>query len=125
MTRRLRPAIVSVLIPLVALLALTCILGRADSASLEPALAAPLDAAPTVAGVAPTSATNDRDTPIVITGTGFAAVLSGTQVVTPPTVYLNGTRWATLGGQAVDKGAGEQAEEGEEENHLTIPRIWL
>jgi photosystem II stability/assembly factor-like uncharacterized protein len=97
MTRRLRPAIVSVLIPLVALMALTCILGRADSASLEPALAAPLDAAPTVTEVDPVSATNDRDTPIVITGAGFAAVLSGTQVVTPPTVYLNDTSLGDAG----------------------------
>lgn len=52
------------------------------------ALAAPLQTSPTVTQVDPTSAPSDLDTPIVITGTGFTAELSGTQVITPPAVTL-------------------------------------
>ncbi|HDQ71381.1 MAG TPA: hypothetical protein ENN19_04710, partial [Chloroflexi bacterium] len=54
-------------------------------------LAASLDGAPTVAGVEPPTITNDADRVITISGAGFAAVLSGTAVITPPTVYLGGT----------------------------------
>ena len=43
---------------------------------------------PTVTAVDPAAASNDLDTPIVITGTGFTAELSGTVVITQPTVYL-------------------------------------
>jgi len=46
---------------------------------------------PTVTAVDPDSAPNDLDTPVVITGTGFAAVLSGTLVMTPPLAYLGDT----------------------------------
>ncbi|NOR82935.1 MAG: hypothetical protein GQ526_05520 [Ardenticatenales bacterium] len=63
-------------------------------------LAAPLDGAPTITGIDPTSITNDSDNSIAISGAGFAAVLSGTEVITPPTVYLDstslgGARWAS------------------------------
>jgi photosystem II stability/assembly factor-like uncharacterized protein len=58
-------------------------------------LAAPLDGAPTVTRIDPTSVINDSGNPIAITGAGFAAVLSGTDVITPPAVYLDGT---SLGG---------------------------
>jgi photosystem II stability/assembly factor-like uncharacterized protein len=37
------------------------------------------------------SVTNTHSVSITVTGTDFAAVLSGTQVITPPTVRLNGT----------------------------------
>ena len=48
--------------------------------------------APTVTAVDPTSAPNDLDTPIVITGTGFAAVQFGsTVIITQPTVKLDET----------------------------------
>ncbi len=46
------------------------------------------DIDPTVTDVQPASAPNDINTPIVIQGTGFSATLSGTQVITAPTVYL-------------------------------------
>jgi len=41
--------------------------------------------------VDPSLAPNDLDIPIVITGTGFTAGLSGTLVITPPAVYLGDT----------------------------------
>jgi photosystem II stability/assembly factor-like uncharacterized protein len=47
--------------------------------------------APTVTAIDPSSAFNDLDTPIVITGTDFTAVLSGTLVLTSPTAYLGST----------------------------------
>lgn len=52
------------------------------------ALAAAPPQAPTVTGVVPSSAGNDQDTPVAITGAGFTATVSGTVVITPPTVQL-------------------------------------
>jgi photosystem II stability/assembly factor-like uncharacterized protein len=63
---------------------------RVSQDLLGAALAAPLSV-PTVMGVDPVSAPNDLDTSIVITGSDFAAVLSGTIVITPPAAYLGGT----------------------------------
>jgi photosystem II stability/assembly factor-like uncharacterized protein len=48
-----------------------------------------------VAGVAPDSAPNDLDTPIVISGTGFA-IISTTQVITSPAAWLGGTQLASV-----------------------------
>ena len=80
----------AVLIPM-ATLGILFTLARSISLGVsEIALAAPLDAL-TVTGVNPTAAPNDLDTLIVITGTGFTAGLSGTVVITPPTVYLDST----------------------------------
>jgi photosystem II stability/assembly factor-like uncharacterized protein len=56
----------------------------------RPAQAAVKDDGPTVIGVDPSSAPNDLDTLIVVTGTDFAVVVSGTQVITPPSIYLDG-----------------------------------
>lgn len=53
--------------------------------------AAPLAADPTVSEVAPASMINDSENGLVITGTGFSAALSGTAVLTPPTVLLDST----------------------------------
>lgn len=83
-TRRLIVAI-AVLVAVISIFALFFGVERADSDAPD-ALAA--DDIPMVTGVAPNSGPNDLDTPIVITGTGFAAVLSGDLVVTPPTVRL-------------------------------------
>jgi photosystem II stability/assembly factor-like uncharacterized protein len=41
-----------------------------------------------VTKVQPNTAPNDVDTPIVIQGTGFTATISGTEVITVPSVYL-------------------------------------
>ena len=49
------------------------------------------EAAPEVAAMLPDSAPNDVDLQVGIHGTGFAAVLSGTQVITPPLAYLGDT----------------------------------
>lgn len=59
--------------------------------------AAPLENDPTVSEVAPASVINDSDTPFVITGTGFTAELSGTEVLTPPTVLLDSTALPEVG----------------------------
>ena len=64
-----------------------------SSGIFTPALAAPVEAgdAPIVTAVEPDEAPNDLDTPLVITGTGFTAQLSGTLVITQPTAYLGAT----------------------------------
>ncbi|UCC75604.1 MAG: IPT/TIG domain-containing protein, partial [Anaerolineales bacterium] len=72
-----------------ALLVLFGLLGDTASGISTPALAASLSL--TVTAVDPAVAPNDLDTPIIITGTGFTAELSGTLVITPPTAYLGNT----------------------------------
>lgn len=72
-----------------ALLVLFGLMGDIGSGISTPALAAPLSL--TVTAVDPAVAPNDLDTPIIITGTGFTAELSGTLVITPPTAYLGNT----------------------------------
>ncbi len=52
---------------------------------------------PTVNGVEPSTAPNDIDSPITIVGTGFTADLSGTLVITPPTVRLDNTVLSAVG----------------------------
>jgi photosystem II stability/assembly factor-like uncharacterized protein len=47
-----------------------------------------LNVAPIITAITPDTAPNDLDTPVVISGTGFTAVISGTEVLTLPTVYL-------------------------------------
>ena len=77
-----------------ALLMLFWWMGDISSGISTPALAAPAEQgalSPTVTAVDPTGAPNDLDTPIVITGTGFSAGLSGTLVITQPTAYLGAT----------------------------------
>ena len=69
------------------------------SSTLVPVWAAPADGiAPTVSALAPVSAPNDIDTPVTITGSGFAAVMDGTGtiVLTAPTASLNGTPLTNL-----------------------------
>jgi len=72
-----------------ALIGLFWLMGETTTGISTHALAAPLS--PTVTGVDPTVAPNDLDTPIVITGTDFAAVLSGTLIITHPMAYLGST----------------------------------
>ena len=69
-----------------ALFVLLGLLGGIGSGISTPALAAPLSLS--VTAVDPAVAPNDIDTPIVIQGTGFTATLSGTVVITAPTVTL-------------------------------------
>jgi photosystem II stability/assembly factor-like uncharacterized protein len=47
--------------------------------------------APNVTAIMPESAANDLDTPVLITGTGFAYEISGDSVITQPSVSLDGT----------------------------------
>ena len=49
-----------------------------------------MEGVPTITAVTPSTAPNDLDTPVVISGTSFVAI-SGTQVITPPLVYLGET----------------------------------
>ncbi len=46
--------------------------------------------------IQPNTAPNDVDTPIVIQGTGFTATISGTEVITAPTIYLGETELADV-----------------------------
>jgi photosystem II stability/assembly factor-like uncharacterized protein len=87
--RFVRVTAMCLMIAMAALLILLYLLNRISSEVSKVALAAPGDD-PTVTGVDPSSAPNDLNTPITITGSGFAAGLSGTLtlVITPPTVYL-------------------------------------
>ncbi len=71
MKRRMFATVAAALVSTAALLVLLCLLGRASTGVFSPALAAPLQTSPTVALVDPSSAPNDLDTPIVITGTSF------------------------------------------------------
>ena len=79
MKRRLF-AITAALTSMAALIVLLYVLGEVGAGVSNPALAAPLDLA--VTEVDPSSAPNDLDTPIVLTGTNF---------VSTPMVYLGDT----------------------------------
>jgi photosystem II stability/assembly factor-like uncharacterized protein len=59
------------------------------TASLNPAT-------PTILGVRPDRVPNDLDTTIMVTGAGFRAELSGTLVLTGPTVYLDALALPTV-----------------------------
>lgn len=79
---------VVLLISITALLFLFGLTGGANAGPPEAAPAMPLNTAPTVIEVDPTSAPNDLGTPIVITGTGFAI---------SATVQLDGTELDDVG----------------------------
>jgi len=87
--KRLNPMIAAMLISTTAVVVLLCLLGgtRADVSKIV--LAAPLQITPTIAIVSPSSAPNDLDTLIVITGTDFVSL---------PTVYLGDTVLDDLNG---------------------------
>lgn len=89
MKRRILAPVAAVLTSIGALLVLLALLGSPNLAAAPAAL--------TVTAVEPSAIPNDRDTSVVITGTGFTAELSGTQVITPPTVLLNTTELADVG----------------------------
>jgi photosystem II stability/assembly factor-like uncharacterized protein len=89
MNNRMLATAAAALASVAALLALLGMLGRAEPGARPSALAAP--AAPTVTEIKPASGPNDLDTPIVITGTGFSAGLSGTLIITQPMAYLGDT----------------------------------
>ncbi len=92
MKKRLLLLVMTILIAMTALFILLGSVGSTIPSLSMSALAAPPEVIiPTVTIVDPTSAPNDIDTPIVITGTNFAAILSGTMVITPPTTYLGST----------------------------------
>ena len=89
MKKRLFATLAAVLTSTTASLVLLYLLGTTGHSVPWSARAAPLNL--TVTGVDPSSAPNDLDTSIVITGTGFSAGLSGTLVITQPTVHLGET----------------------------------
>jgi photosystem II stability/assembly factor-like uncharacterized protein len=84
MKRRMFATVAAVLISTAVLLVLLYLLGRASPGVSSPALAAPLQIAPTVTLVDPSSGPNDLDTPLVITGTDFengaGVLLDGTSL---------------------------------------------
>lgn len=91
MNKRYIAILISFFLSAAALIALFGLL-KGWARNLQSALAAQADIiAPTITMVEPTNPYNDIDTPIVITGTGFTAELSGTQVLTAPIAYLGST----------------------------------
>jgi photosystem II stability/assembly factor-like uncharacterized protein len=76
------------------LVVLFCLMGNGQISNAKSQIskvwAAPLDA-PTVTAVDPASAPNDLDTPIIITGTGFAVQFGSTVIITQPIVKLGET----------------------------------
>jgi photosystem II stability/assembly factor-like uncharacterized protein len=82
MKKRAFAAVAVILISTTALLVLLCLMGRTSPSVSGPALAAPMQITPTVTVVDPSSAPNDLDTLISITGTDFVSV---------PAVYLGDT----------------------------------
>jgi len=88
MNRKMLVSLGTVLLATAILLALLTLLAQSDSAAPQPARAAPLAAIPAVTEVAPSSAPNDLDTAIVISGTDF---------VVSATVLLNDTALDDVG----------------------------
>ena len=88
----------SLIAALAAVLVLLWLTGDIRSSIITQARAAPAKSVDslTVASVDPDSAPNDVDSPIVIHGTGFTATLSGTQVITAPTVTLGDNELAEV-----------------------------
>jgi photosystem II stability/assembly factor-like uncharacterized protein len=52
---------------------------------------------PVVTAVSPAQAANDLDITLQISGTGFTAILSGSQVITPPSVWLGSRQLLEMG----------------------------
>jgi photosystem II stability/assembly factor-like uncharacterized protein len=89
MNKRLLLIVMTILVAMTAVLILLGSVGSAIPSLSVSALAAPLEVvAHTVTSIDPTSAPNDIDTPIVITGTGFLPKLTGTLAMPPPMAYL-------------------------------------
>jgi len=84
MNRKMLVSLGTVLLATAILLALLTLLAQSDSAAPQPAQAAPLAAVPAVTEVVPSSAPNDLDTPIVISGTDF--VVSATVLLNDVTL---------------------------------------
>ncbi len=81
--------VAAILISMAALVMLFVLAKGSSIGASSTLLAAPLEViTPTVTAINPASAYNDLDTSVVITGADFAAELSGTLVLTPPTAYL-------------------------------------
>jgi len=88
MKKRLFATVTVFLTSTTALLVLLVQLGGASPNVSRPTLAAAALQAPTVTSIDPTSAPNDLDTPIVISGTGFLPELTGTLAMPPAMAYL-------------------------------------
>jgi photosystem II stability/assembly factor-like uncharacterized protein len=95
MQPRMYSAATTVVLATAALFILFSSFGRADPVSSSTPASA-LDA-PLITQVNPSSAPNDLDTTIIITGTGFTAELSDTIVITPPRVYLGNAELNDVG----------------------------
>jgi len=97
MNKRWLAAVAAVFTGMTTLLVLLSLVGRAGHGVSRPALAASSEtAALTVTAVDPTSAPNDLDTAIVITGAGFLPGLTGTLAMPPPKAYLGSAELAEV-----------------------------
>jgi len=98
MKNRWLATVIAILISMTALVTLLVLVKGSSEGVSNTLLAASLEViTPTVTAIGPASAYNDLDTSVVITGTGFAAGLTGTLVITPPTVWLGSTRLTDAG----------------------------
>lgn len=92
MNKRLFVPVAAVLTSTTALLVLLLILGRGSSGISGLALAAPLQVSPTIFLIDPSSAPNDLDTAIIITGSGFISM----PVVTLGDAPLDDVSWVSI-----------------------------
>jgi hypothetical protein len=88
---RYAPITVALVLAIGLLFIVAVLVQSSASVLVPPVVAAGCANTPTVYAVDPDSAPNDLETPVVIAGTGFAAGLSGTLIVTSPAAYLDST----------------------------------
>ncbi len=89
MKSRIFVIIVTMFIALTALITLFSTFEGIASGIRSQALAAPAESdPPVVSGIEPSSTPNDLDVPIIVTGTGFTAEISGSLVISQPQAYL-------------------------------------
>jgi photosystem II stability/assembly factor-like uncharacterized protein len=88
MTKNHLAFLFAVLVSALFLTGLLVIVRGSTVVAIGPVLAGPSADTPVIQVVSPDAAPNHLDTSIAITGTGFVAGISGTLVITPPTVSL-------------------------------------
>jgi photosystem II stability/assembly factor-like uncharacterized protein len=98
MRNRYTQIVVCIAAALAAVFVLFWLVGNIRAGISNPVLAAQAAVveSPTVDSLSPSASPNDVDTPIVIHGSGFTATLSGTQVISAPTVFLGESQLAEV-----------------------------
>ncbi|MDF1516002.1 MAG: IPT/TIG domain-containing protein, partial [Anaerolineae bacterium] len=88
--------LISCVISVLLFSSLSGLLDQPDMTTVQAAPLSPL-AGPTISGIQPDSTPNDVDTIVNIHGAGFSAVLSGTDVITAPQVFLDNENLVDVG----------------------------